>query len=568
MPFVSEKLLRTALQALGGQHPLLLFSLPAMTRAGVPTATTQEEADANPVRFGGTQERELLDHFYRIDGAKEKSPYWSPSAGDFVSVRYAETSLQRQRKDKAKPTVQQIFFETGGRQSRGYAIKSDIATIAANDADLLPRGPVPLVALAAWMYRQEAFGGPEEMVARLIRDLNLDRDQLIGAVYSDAPDAIDTAEEFQLEPISDAALLNLIGAPPPVPPRESLGSISEITARIEESMRNAKVAIADGLVARVVRCWLNRDVAVLVGAPGTGKSTFAREFANACEVQIPEQQETVSVLVDPDYDASRLFGYVDLGGTFRPSEFTKRVLQTTQPLLPRVVILEEWNTAQVEQYLGPLLHAVEGDGAVQLPDGSEPLLPLDVLLLATCNSVRDEPETRLPISRPTKRRTTVIEMPNILLSAFRTDKREGLEREANQYLAYERERLERREGEQPALDELRAERLDAFETLSSLDGEVVDQLLGLVEYLFGTEDGQTFFTVGLFIDVLLDLIFAAEDAEEALVWQVVGKILEQVTDPAVARGLAERCAGMPNGEAVARAVARMDLRDGSVAPIL
>jgi MoxR-like ATPase len=568
MPFVSEKLLRAALQALGGQHPLLLFSLPAMTRTGVPSAATQEEADANPVRFGGTQERELLDHFFRVDGAKEKTPYWSPSAGDFVSARYAETSLQRQRKDKAKPTDQQIFFETGGRQSRGYAIRSDIATTVAGDSDLLPRGPVPLVALAAWMYRQEAVDGPEAMVSRVIDDLNLDPNQLIGPIYSEAADAIDTSDGFQQEPISDAALLSLIGAPPAVPPRESLGSISDIVARIEESMRNANVAIADGLVARVVRCWLNRDVAVLIGAPGTGKSTFAREFASACEVQIPEQQETVSVLVDPDYDASRLFGYLDLGGSFRPSEFTKRVLQTSQPLLPRVVILEEWNTAQVEQYLGPLLHAVEGDGAVQLPDGSEPQLPMDVLLLATCNSVRDEPETRLPISRPTKRRTIVIEMPNILLSAFQAGERDGLEREANQYLAYERERLERREGEQPALDELRAERLEAVQTLSGLNEEVVDQLLELIEYLFDTEDGQTFFTVGLFIDVVLDLIFAGEDAEEALAWQVVGKILEQVTDPKVARGLAERCAGLPNGEAVARAVARMDLGDGSVTPIL
>jgi MoxR-like ATPase len=568
MPFVSEKLLRAAIQALGGQHPLLLFSLPAMTRTGVRSAATQEEADAHPVRFGGTQERELLDHFYRVAGAKEKTPYWSPSASDFVSARYAETSLQRQRKDKAKPTDQQIFFETGGRQSRGYAIKSDIATIVASNSDLLPRGPVPILAMAVWMYRQEAVENPEEMVARAIDELNLDPDQLIGAVYTDASDAIDTAEGFQAEPISDEALLSLIGAPPAVPPRQSLGSIFEIVDRIEESMRNANVAVADGLVARVIRCWLNRDVAVLVGAPGTGKSTFAREFASACEVQIPEQQETVSVLVDPEYDASRLFGYLDLGGSFRPSEFTKRVLQTTQPLLPRVVILEEWNTAQVEQYLGPLLHAVEGDGSVQLADGSEPQLPMDVLLLATCNSVRDEPETRLPISRPTKRRTTVIEMPNILLSAFEIDGRAGLEREANQYLAYERERLERREGEQPTLDELRAEQLDAFETFGSLGQGVADQLIELVEYLFRTEDGQTFFTVGLFIDILLDLIFAGPEAEDALAWQVIGKILEQVTDSGVARGLAERCAGMANGEAVARAVARMDLRDGSVAPIL
>jgi hypothetical protein len=36
----------------------------------------------------------------------------------------------------------------------------------------------------------------------------------------------------------------------------------------------------------------------------------------------------------------------------------------------------------------------------------------------------------------------------------------------------------------------------------------------------------------------------------------------------VARGLAERCAGLPNAAAISRAVDRMDLQDGSVAPIL
>jgi hypothetical protein len=347
-----------------------------------------------------------------------------------------------------------------------------------------------------------------------------------------------------------------------------LGSIEELVERIEEAMERSGVALAEGLVARVVRAWLNRDIAVLVGAPGTGKTTFAREFANACETQVPEQRETVPVLVDPEYDAARLLGYLDLGGEFRPSDFTKRVLRTSQPRLPRVVILEEWNTAQVEAYLGQLLHAVEGDGAVQLPDGSEPRLPLDVLLLATCNSVRDEPETRLPVSRPTKRRTTVVEMPNILLDAWEEGGREAVISQANHYLAYERERLERREDEAPALDELRAARLEAVETLEGLDEEVRELLLDLVDYLFGTDDGRNFLTVGLLIDVLRDVIYAGDDAAAALGWQITGKLLEQVTDIAVARGLAERCAGLPNAEQISRAVDRMDLQDGSVAPIL
>jgi hypothetical protein len=49
---------------------------------------------------------------------------------------------------------------------------------------------------------------------------------------------------------------------------------------------------------------------------------------------------------------------------------------------------------------------------------------------------------------------------------------------------------------------------------------------------------------------------------------VTGKLLEQVTDISVARGLVRRCENLPNADAIQRAVDRMDLRDGSVAPLL
>lgn len=569
MPYVSKTLLGRALAALGGQHPLMIFSLPAMTREGLPAVPNQADADANPKRFGGAQEKQLLDAYFRVTGAPDGSPYFSPSAADFVAARYAETSLQRQRKDKAKPTPGQLFFETGGKGDRGYALRGDIASAIPTDAALLPRGPVPLLALAAWLYRdEEVEGTAAELIERVKADLKLDRDGLIGPVYSDADDAIDLASGFEDQPISPEALRELLKAPPPPPPPPSLGTIGELVGRIEAAMERSGVALASGLVARVVRAWLNRDVAVLVGAPGTGKSTFAREFAHACEVEIPEQRETLEVLVDPEFDSARMLGYLDLGGKFQPSPFTQRILRSSQPRLPRIVIFEEWNTAQVETYLSQLLHAVEGDGAVQLADGTEPRLPIDALLLATCNSVRDEPETRLPMSRPTKRRTTIIEMPNILFDAWEHGGRDAAITQADLYLGYERERLARREEDAPALDELRSARLDAVQTLGALDGIAREVLLNLIDYIFSTDDGQNFFTVGLLVDILRDLIYASDDAPAALGWQITGKLLEQVTDISVGRGIAERCSELPNYDAIARAVDRMDLHDGGVSPLL
>src|SRR5205807_837555 len=128
-------------------------------------------------------------------------------------------------------------------------------------------------------------------------------------------------------------------------------------------------------------------------------------------------------------------------------------------------------------------------------DDSEPRLPFDVLLLATGNSVRDEPETRLPISRPSKRRMTIIEMPNILYDAWKQGQRPALVEQANLYLEYERTRLDQRSEDPPLLDELRAPRLQAVQTLEQLDDDVRNLLLDLVEYLFETDEGQSVMTV-------------------------------------------------------------------------
>lgn len=570
MPYVSKVYLRRALEQLAAQHPIVVFSLPAMTRAKIPSAASQADADqGSSDRYGGAQEKQLLETFYRVPGDQTGGPYYSPSAQDFVSERYAETSLQRQRKDLAKPTERQIFFETGGRGDRGYAIAADVATRIAGDKALLPRGPLPLVALGAWMFRDTPVNSVQELVDLVKNELELNRDGLLGPVYDDSTSRLPLDQALEDKPISPEALLDLLDAPPPPPPPPTLGTVDELVERIEQAiLASGSFSLAEGLVGRVVRAWLNRDIAVLVGAPGTGKSSFAREFARACESQVPEQGETFTVNVDPDYDDARLLGYLDLGGTFRPSDFTERILRTSKPLVPRVVIFEEWNVAQVETYLSQILHAVEGEGAVQLADNSEPRLPIDALLLATCNSVRDEPETRRPMSRPTKRRATIIEMPNVLLDAYVKNGRPALIEEADHALAYERDNIEAREDAPPAFDELRAARLEAVASVNDLDEATREALLDLLEVLFTTEDGRELMTIGLLIDVLRDVIFAGEDSLAALGWQVTGKLLEQVTDFATARALAEACKDLPNAEAIQRAVKRMDLRDGSVAPLL
>ncbi|ADB49127.1 ATPase associated with various cellular activities AAA_5 [Conexibacter woesei DSM 14684] len=333
-------------------------------------------------------------------------------------------------------------------------------------------------------------------------------------------------------------------------------------------MQARGIMLAKGLVARVMRAWLVRDIAVLVGAPGTGKTTFAREFAEACRSCIPDLRDKAEVLVDPDFDAARLLGYLDLAGDYQATGFARQVVLTWRPQLPQIVLLEEWNTAQVEAYLGQILHAVESEGAVTLPDGSQPRIPLDTLFLATCNSVRDEPDTRLPVSRPTKRRATVIEMPNILYDAWKEDGRSALVSAADEYLEYSRQVIADREEEAPTFDQLRASLLGQLTSVEDLPEIVLETLLDIVEFLFESQEGQQFMTIGLLVDILEELAYAGDDAAEALGWCVCGKLLQQVTRFSVAKGLADKAGSLPNAEEIERAVAAMDLRDGTVSQLL
>ena len=64
-----------------------------------------------------------------------------------------------------------------------------------------------------------------------------------------------------------------------------------------------------------------------------------------------------------------------------------------------------------------------------------------------------------------------------------------------------------------------------MQTLDQLDEMARETLLDVVEYLFGTNDGRNFMTVGLLVDILCDVIYAEEGAAAALGWQVTGKLL-------------------------------------------
>lgn len=103
-----------------------------------------------------------------------------------------------------------------------------------------------------------------------------------------------------------------------------------------------------------------RHFAVLTGLSGTGKTRLAREYAKAIT---GAKDAVATITVQPGwYDPAPLLGHVN---PLRPDEFVRPAFlelllrAVNRPAEPHFAILDEMNLSHVEQYLAPLLSAME-----------------------------------------------------------------------------------------------------------------------------------------------------------------------------------------------------------------
>lgn len=114
-----------------------------------------------------------------------------------------------------------------------------------------------------------------------------------------------------------------------------------------------------------------RHFAIMAGLSGSGKTQLALNYANAlCGTQ-PAGQESVKVLpVQPGwFDTSPLLGYVHpiRQGMYVGTPFLDLLLRAAEnPKTPYVVVLDEMNLSHPEQYLAPILSAMETYGVIDL----------------------------------------------------------------------------------------------------------------------------------------------------------------------------------------------------------
>jgi len=570
VPFAPARLVLAAADAIDGTHALAAVTLPALLREGV---RQDVDVTVDQVAFGLANERELLNDYFRLPRPPESDrPYraiWSTSTVGWQTEKFPGGGLQRQRTGvaaKGEVLIQRKPAQTG--------LDHDVWGLTKTaGADLIKRTePVRIVDLALWMGREidtatidpsilAALPSTADDLDKLVGWFNAEfqpnRGDLIGTVFDAAVPADYRTVPFSPDPIDDATAIEL-GSLPPV--NAVAGTLAQRVADLERRIVANGYELPPGLVRRVLSAWLRGDMVVLVGQPGTGKSLFAKLLANAMEAEFGLDSHLV-IPIRNDYDEAEFIGYERLDGEAHLQNFAREILQTDNPLDARVVILEEFNLAAAETYMSAVLVASqEQDRNVRLPNGDLAQMPVDTFIIATCNSFRDEPETRTRVSSPTKRRSTTITMPNVLGDRYEDDEDNAVLGLIERLINNARTLVDGRAASDRAVqfDPLRAAAFNSIRALDDISAAARAALVDVCNSILATGPGRSWFTLGLLRDVVLAVAIAERDQAselEALGQAVADKLVHQVRGghndvTALLAAVAE----LPNAEEIGRLV--------------
>ena len=412
MPFVPPALLGAAVDALKGKHPLVVLVLPSMMKAGVPIAATA--ATAAP--YGSGDENKTLEAYFREAGGPPGTPFravWEAQPDNYWrDIRYAGRSLQRSRTDRVK--ANSAFFQTKLKPTDLWTIRPSIGA----DLHIDVPDPIRLIDLAIWYGRRQDVADVDALLAWFLAEFPLDKPELVPSLYTkEIPEHYRPAvNPLAQEQLTQAEVADAIGAA--VLPPSYTGALGDLARAVEDGVTSGGFVTSPRFVTRVIASWLRGDMVILVGQPGTGKTMFSDLVGPSLEAVLGPVSVT-TVRVRADFDHADLVGYEGLDGAEHLRDFAVRVLCSDDPLAVHLVVLDEFNLTPVETYLASVLSALEArDRGITLPAGGSAYLPFDTFILATCNSYLDEPETRVRVSYPTKRRAAVITMPNVLLERY------------------------------------------------------------------------------------------------------------------------------------------------------
>ncbi len=568
MPYAPTALVLRAVDAIRGANPLSVVSIPALLRA----SADQGKDPLVGLEFGSTEESKLLQTYFEVPRPPEPDRPWRAiwSANDpWQKKKYPGGVLQRLRTDASgRGRIMLQTKEAGpGARDTWRLTPTAGAELKATDK------PVRLVDLALWFGRNEDVTDLDALVDWFKTTFKPGVGDLLGTIYTDDVPADYRSLPFETTPAGDQLALQL-GSQPPAP-TVSVGLDALVQALEARVAAGGFKLPAGGLVRRVLTAWLRGDMVVLVGQPGTGKTMFAGLMGRAMEAEL-SLEPPLLIPIRSDYDEAEFIGYERLDGSPQLRDFAQAVLKSEAPLEARVVILEEFNLATIESYLASVLVATqERERVVRLPGGELSHLPVDTFVLATCNSYRDEPETRTRVSSPTKRRASIITMPNVLSDSVAADGAGAVVKLAVGLIATEQTRVAGRgaSGASPQFDGLRAAALSTVTNETDLSPGVRTALVNVATAVLSTSPGKSWFTLGLLRDLALEVAYAdRNEAEElaALGRAVADKLVHQVRGThADVEPLLAACATLPNQSEIEQLLARaMDGPPDEVLPLL
>jgi AAA domain (dynein-related subfamily) len=534
MPYVVIGRIAAAIQSLQRFHAFFGITFLSMKKSGLKVGT--------PIAWGSQQENEILATYYSPPGAPPDKPYFVPfgrpdaQSGCWKNPKYSGGTLQRARTtDNFKDALQHPTRDT-------WAFTSNYVDVL---ADLLPKDEgevirLPVFDLIAWLYRDRDIPSDLKQVEQKFRDEFNINDTEYKRLF--AAGAEDVKQFFFAEPLDRDEFIQLIEG---IPEGPSLAGRTEanLIEFVENFIATEKLlALPAGFVRSFYYALKTQRFVVLAGRPGTGKTAFARAFAEALSRYFPNAVSELIVSIGADFSESDVLGYEKIAGDLAATELTRQLFLSGRPRDIYFVILDEMNLAQVDHYLARLLPAVESDAPVELPgQAGRKELPPDTFIIGTINSFVEE-SSRLPLSGPVKRRANVIEMPNLLGAIVAQNDTARFAAMITDLLKQTRDRYRARQhqGQASVLDGYRVADLDA----ALVEGSGV-QANWFVESLWRicqicAKDPQTSLTFGVLQDVADFAALGGSDVVAALDQQIAQKIVPQLAGPAsVARELRE-----------------------------
>lgn len=555
MSFVSESHLRLAISSLSNKHVIPVVLIPSMVKSGVHVVESEKELTP----YGSADDIEMLNEFFAIPGGPADKKYFAvwqnDKKGKWIDERYPGRTLQRIRTDRAKDGS--TFYQQ--KRSEG----KDLWGIRQTAGDMLKRyvkDKVSIADLAVWYGRNKNVDSIQGLIDWFLDEFPLNQDY-ISSLYTYERKCEYESIALASDPLDAHDYASIIGSARPTLVYE--GSIDDLCSAVENRFRREHFVLIPGIVRRVISAWLKGEMAVLVGQPGTGKTKFAEIMELALRENLEDMYSTW-IPIRTNTEESDLIGYERLDGSAHLREFSEQVLLSDNPLGVHLVVLEEFNLATLEDYLGSILIACQDPlRRVYLPSGEETTLPVESFFLATCNAYIDEPETRQRVSSPAKRRAEIIYVPNILRVEFENKGPGIIIEQTINLIQQERQSIAQRNssGLRPSFDALREDALKTILDENSLSPEVRKCLTNIGMLLLSEAQTRDMFTMGVLKSIALGIAFAEREASQeltALGDAVTDKILHQLKGPtSFTQKLMEAVNPLPNANDIRELIGKI-----------